>query len=73
MTRTCCQQAFGWLAAQSGRVLPLQVCRSRAGYYIGTCDETGAPYSRESLDYWLRPEQATVALQNGSWTQKPDP
>jgi hypothetical protein len=72
MTKSC-HRDFGWLAAQTGRVLPLQVCRSRAGYYIGTRDETGAPYSRESLDYWPQPEKAEAALKSGTWRQKQEP
>ena len=40
---------FGMLArAALGIERPLQVCRSAAGYYIGTLDEGGLPESRES-------------------------
>ncbi len=42
----------GKLAEVAGKCFPLQVLKSRAGYYIGTCDEDGLPYSRESVEYW---------------------
>ena len=31
--------------------LPLQVCESRAGFYIGTLNQDGTPCSRESVEY----------------------
>ncbi len=43
---------WGALAAQSGKRLPVQVCQSRAGFHVGTLDEEGLPYSRESAEYW---------------------
>ena len=43
------------------RNMPLQVCRSAAGYYIGRwCPECG-PYSRDS-GYYRTPEEAQIAL-----------
>lgn len=48
--------------------LPVQVMRSAAGYYIGTCDDDG-PVSRESSEYWRKQADADSALQKGSWTQ----
>ncbi|MEM7776512.1 MAG: hypothetical protein AAF732_12960 [Pseudomonadota bacterium] len=31
---------------------PLQILKSAAGYYIGTLDEDGLPFTRESACYW---------------------
>ena len=48
------------------RPLKLQVCRSAAGYYIGTiCDRCG-PYSRES-DYYETANEAKEDLDNGEF------
>ncbi len=63
----------GKLAQTAGRSFPLQVCRSAAGFYIGTLDEDGLPCSRESQEYWRREEQAQAALDHRLWTQKPNP
>ena len=52
-----------------GKVLPLQVLRSAAGYYIGTADDEG-PVSRESAQYWRKQEAAEHALATGDWVQK---
>jgi hypothetical protein len=61
---------FGLLALAIGQRLPLQVCRSAAGFYIGTLDADGLPYSRESTEYWRRAKAAAEALQHGHWTQR---
>jgi len=63
----------GELARAAGRAFPLQVCKSRAGYYIGTHDADGLPYSRESAEYWREPGQAEAALNHGRWTQRREP
>lgn len=64
--------SFGYLAALSnGPKLPLQVLKSRAGFYIGTCTDEG-PYSRESVEYWATESQAVLALAERSWTQRPN-
>lgn len=52
---------------------PVQVLRSAAGYYIGTQDEQGMPYSRESVEYYPTEEQAGQALSHHTWTQRPNP
>ena len=44
--------------------LKLQVCKSAAGFYLGTMCGCG-PYSRES-DYYSTREQAESALKSGS-------
>lgn len=41
--------------------LPLQVCHSSAGYYIGKTEPGGCPYSRDSR-YWKTYEEADQAL-----------
>lgn len=67
--------AFGMLAANFGGVsLPLQVCHSAAGYYLGTLDGDGFPYSRESQEYWPDRGAAEDALAGRrSWTQRDHP
>ena len=65
--------AQGELARAAGMSFPLAVLKSRAGYYIGTCDDEGLPYSRESAEYWQRPDQAQTALEHGRWTQRREP
>lgn len=65
--------SFGYLASLfDGPLLPLQVLKSRAGFYIGTCTEEG-PYTRESEEYWCESGAAQVALENGLWTQRKHP
>lgn len=64
----------GHLAREFGGVsLPLKVLPSPVGYYLGTLDHDGAPYSRESEEYWKTREDAEVALKSPSpraWTQR---
>ena len=65
---------FGMLArAALGIERPLQVCRSAAGYYIGTLDEGGLPESRESWEYFGTRRDAERALDSGAWTQRSSP
>lgn len=67
------KHGFGFLAKQcSGKELALDVCYSARGFYIGTRDE-GLPFSRESVEYWARREQAEAALTQGTWTQRDHP
>ena len=63
----------GMLAKIAGQCFPIEVCKSAAGYYIGTLDEDGLPFSRESQEYWRKPEQAAGALLQGRWTQRLEP
>jgi hypothetical protein len=51
----------------------LQVCKSNAGYYIGTLDEDGCPLSRESVEYFESRVTAGVALASDIWTQRQTP
>lgn len=67
------QQQFGLLALAIGKRLPLEVCRSAAGFYIGTLDAEGLPCSRESVEYWRRAEIAQSALKHRAWTQRLEP
>lgn len=55
-----------------GLILPVQVLRSAAGYYLGTSNEDDFPVSRESVEYFKTQEQAEQALASGNWTQRPD-
>ena len=60
-----------WL--QGGKITSLIVMRSRHGYYIGRAEvSTGypMPYSRDSVEYYVRKEDAQLALDSGSWTQR---
>lgn len=61
---------IGQLASQAGKRLPVQVCCSGAGYYVGTHDEQGLPFSRESAEYWPTAEAAESALADGTWSQR---
>lgn len=64
---------IGQLAREfTGKRLPLQICQSAAGYYIGTWDEEG-PVSRESAEYFRKETLAQLALETGDWTQRDHP
>lgn len=60
----------GRLALAAGQVFPLEVCRSRAGYYLGTRDPEGLPFSRESVEYWPTAAAAEAARAASAWTQR---
>jgi hypothetical protein len=65
------KQQYGWLAAEfAGRQLPVQVCRSASGFYIGTREENGEPVSRESKEYWPTRQEAERALTSRIWSQR---
>lgn len=65
------RRRYGWLAAELGkRRLPLQVCESAQGFYLGTKCK-GQPFSRESEEYWGTREEANEALRSRSkWSQR---
>lgn len=65
--------SYGALALEFGYSLKLKVLHSHAGFYIGTLDEDGAPFSRESEEYFRTKEDAEKALATESWTQKEAP
>lgn len=73
MSEPAIQIQYGLLALSIGKRLPLQICRSAAGFYVGTLDADGLPVSRESAEYWRRPELAAEALRKGHWTQRLEP
>ena len=52
-------------------LLPVQVLKSAAGYYLGTEFE-GQPVSRESVDYYRSAGAAKTALDEGTWTARRD-
>jgi hypothetical protein len=53
--------------------LPLQVCKSAAGFYVGTREENGEPFSRESQEYWPTRQKAERALTLRIWSQRRAP
>jgi hypothetical protein len=60
----------GKLAAASGfPALPVVVCQSARGFYLGTKTDDG-PVSRESEEYYGNESDAEQALDTGSWTQR---
>jgi len=64
---------YGQLAHQvCGKLLPLEVLKSGAGYYIGTTEDF-CPCTRESRAYFRHAAQAEEALRSGSWVQKESP
>ena len=65
--------SIGQLAIKySGLSLPIQVCESGAGFYVGTQNDTG-PVSRESAEYFSNEEEAINAIKYHSWTQRQEP
>lgn len=52
-----------------GREVALEICRSAAGFYLGVMLEH-EPYTRESVEYWPKREDAQAALGSGRWTQR---
>jgi hypothetical protein len=68
------KQQYGMLAAEfGGRQLPLQVRKSAAGFYVGTREENGEPFSRESQEYWPTRQKAERALTLRIWSQRRAP
>ena len=61
---------IGKLAKESGFILPVKVCKSAAGYYLGTSSRNGDPISRESYGYWDIKEEAESALATNNWVQR---
>ena len=44
--------------------LPISICHSAAGYYVGQMEPCGLPYSRLS-DYYRTPEEAKLGMISG--------
>lgn len=53
--------------------LPVQVCRSAAGYYIGQLSKDGSPYSRLSAHYYQLSANAHEDLIFNTWIRKEQP
>lgn len=54
--------------------IPLEICRSNAGYYIGRMDtEDGTPYARDSEEYFRTFEAAEAAINEGLFTLRRHP
>jgi hypothetical protein len=63
----------GFVAHQFGkRELPIQVCESGAGFYLGTL-VNGSPFSRESVGYYPTATAAADALRTHSWENRTSP
>lgn len=63
----------GVLAAEAGYKLPVIVCSSANGFYLGTFDRIDGPVSRESAEYFATRDEAQSALNAGAWTQRDHP
>lgn len=62
---------YGRLAYEFSQVrVPLAVCRSPDGFYIGTFADGRTPLTRESVEYFSSQELAESALSSGTWTQR---
>lgn len=64
---------LGYLSIKYGVAQTIKVCKSNAGFYIGTIDKNGCPNTRESVQYYQRYDEAQIALQADSFTQKMNP
>lgn len=53
----------------AGNNYPLQVLKSHRGFYLGTVDDEGMPFSRESSEYFRSHKAAESALNSGKWTR----
>lgn len=53
----------------TGNNYPLQVLKSHRGFYLGTVDDKGMPFSRESSEYFRSHKAAESALNSGKWTR----
>ena len=60
---------YGKLALEAGYKLPIKVCESGAGFYLGTWGCEG-PCTRESVEYFKSEKEAETALKTGHWTQR---
>jgi hypothetical protein len=56
-----------------GANLPMEVCHSAAGYYIGQWCEIDGPYSRLSQEYYSTFAKAKHALDEGNFTMRQHP
>lgn len=49
------------------RDMPVKVCMSGAGYYIGQSCNMCGPFNRLSYDYYRTREEAQKLLETGKW------
>lgn len=56
-----------------GEQLPLKVCHSAAGYYIGWFCPNCGPYGRDSVEYYRTHEVATRAMTTETYTRRDHP
>ena len=54
-------------------IRPLEVLKSRAGWYIGCRGDMGEPIARDSVSYYPTLYEARAALTACSWTQRRTP
>jgi hypothetical protein len=53
-----------------GEKMPVKVCLSGAGYYIGQwCNQCG-PFNRLSVDYYGTKQLAQESLDSGKWRRR---
>ena len=62
---------FGYNAFRygDGALLPVQIIETLTGAYIGTVDQAGVPFSRESQETYASAAEARAALEADTWTQ----
>ncbi len=53
--------------------IPVQVCKSAGGYYIGRLNTEGDPYARDSVEYFSTALEAHEALITDDWTLREHP
>ncbi|MDT3722843.1 hypothetical protein [Pseudomonas oryzihabitans] len=53
----------------AGHNYPLQLPQSRRGFYLGTVDDEGLPFSHESAEYFRSQKAVESALNSGKWTR----
>lgn len=62
---------FGMIAMSIGQMcLPVTPLYSEKGFYIGTKNQSGEPYTRESVEYYQTQLLAIKALSENTWTQR---
>lgn len=60
---------YGQLAVEAGERYLVEVLESARGFFLGTRNEEGMPFSRESRGYFPTREAADAALHRGTWLQ----
>ena len=57
----------------NGTIRPLEVLKSRAGWYIGAKGDSGEPIARDSMLFYSSFYEARAVLTGCSWTQRRTP